>query len=297
MATDFDRLSEATYQGVTFPVSDAPCEGGNDFAEHTAYRRAGADMEPTGWRAWSGSLTIPCINTEALTRRYGVLWPDKRTELLDLFRENPRGELSHPLLGNLVVAVTDVSQSGGSDVRNGVTLTVRWKEHNATLALLIGADGLPATDPVSTVVTRADAADAAGATLAGYQPVAATVDEQATYLEEAPRAFSEVAAAFSQMEALVASNLALPSVQAIGGYAATVALLNLRVALQGYKARFTPGASSVRYFVVPTTMSVAEIAVAAYGDVSLVNLLYAANAFLDPLQVGAGTVVTVLPSN
>ena len=136
MPTDFDRLSEATYQGVTFPVSDAPCEGGNDFAEHTAYRRAGADMEPTGWRAWSGSLTIPCINTEALTRRYGVLWPDKRTELLDLFRENPRGELSHPLLGSLVVAITDVSQSGGSDVRNGVTLTVRWKEHNATLALL-----------------------------------------------------------------------------------------------------------------------------------------------------------------
>lgn len=297
MAGDFDRLSEATYEGVVFPVSDAPCEGGNDFAEHTAYRRAGADMEPTGWRAWSGSFTIPLINTEALVKRYGVLWPDKRTELVDLFRETPRGNLSHPLLGNLVVAITDVSQSGGSDVRNGVTLTVRWKEHNASLSLLIGADGQPTTDPVSTVVTRAATADAAGATLAGYAPVAGTVDEQATYLEEATRAYSEVTAAFSLMEGAVAANLALPSVQAVDGYAATVALLDLRSALQSYKARFTPGSGSVRYLVVPTTMSVAQIALAAYGDVSLVSLLYAANAFLDPLQVGAGTVVTLLPSN
>ena len=51
MATDFDRLSEATYQGVTFPVSDAPCEGGNDFAEHTAYRRARLRFEAVDYFA------------------------------------------------------------------------------------------------------------------------------------------------------------------------------------------------------------------------------------------------------
>ena len=297
MAADFDTLSEATYEGIVFPVVDAPVEGGNDFAEHTAYRRPGADMEPTGWRALSGSLTIPLINTAGLVARYGVLWPDLRTVLLDAFRATPRGALSHPLLGNLTVGITDVQQSGSADVRNGVTLTVRWKEHNASVSLAVGADGVVTTDPTTTLNTRAAEADAAGAPLAGYTPVADTIDEQATFLEEAPRNYSEVTGALGRMDAAVAANIALPSVQALDGYAANVALLELRSALLSYRTRFVPGDASLRYYVVPTTMSVAKVAVAAYGSLAGLSLVLAANTFLDPLNIASGTVLTILPAN
>ena len=297
MAADFDTLSEATYEGIVFPVQDAPVEGGNDFAEHTAYRRAGADMEPTGWRAYSGSLTIPLINTAGLVARYGKLFPELRTTLIDAFRATPRGALSHPLLGNLIVAITDVQQSGAPDVRNGVTLTVRWKEHNASVSLAVGSDGIVTTDPTTTINTRAAEADAAGATLAGYTPVAPTVDAQATFLEEAPRNFSEVTGSFGRMDAAIATNIALPSVQALDGYACNVALLTLRSALLSYRGRFVPGDASLRYYVVPTVMSTAQIAVATYGSLDGLGLVLAANTFPDPLNVQPGTVLTILPPN
>jgi hypothetical protein len=295
MAAEFDTLSECTYEGLVFPVSECPVEGGNDFAEHTAYRRAGADMEPTGWRAWSGSLTIPLINTAILVKRYGVLWPDLRTALVDAFRETPRGALSHPLLGNLTVAITDVQQSGSVDVRNGVTLTVRWKEHNASVSLAIGADGVITTDPTTTVNTRAELADAAGVSLTGYVAVAATISAEATFLEEAPRTYSDVLGAFGRMDAVVAANIALPSVQALDGYACNVALLDLRAALLSYRARFVPGDASLRYYVVPTTMSIAQIALATYGSLDGLPLVLASNTFVDPLNIMSGTVITILP--
>ena len=99
------------------------------------------------------------------------------------------------------------------------------------------------------------------------------------------------------MDAAVAANIALPSVQALDGYAANVALLELRSALLSYRTRFVPGDASLRYYVVPTTMSVAQVAVAAYGSLAGLSLVLAANTFLDPLNIASGTVLTILPAN
>lgn len=297
MTADFDQIAEASYEGVSFPLQDAPVDGGNDFAEHTAYRRSGADMEPTGWRAYSGSLMIPCINTARLVARYGKLWPDKSNDLISLFKEKPRGTLVHPLLGTLVVAVMDVSQTGDVAVRNGVYLNVKWKEHSASLALLVGSDGVLTTDPTTTVTTKADEADAAGTGLAGYTPLKSTVDTQTTYLETAPRGYSDVLSAFRAMLSPLDANLALASVQAADGYAAQVALLNLRVALLSYRARFVPGQASLRYYTVPTEMTVADVSRVVYGNLSGMSLLFAANTFVDPLSVAPGRVLTVLPES
>lgn len=51
MADVLANLAEAAYEGRTFPVQNAPTQGGNDVAEHTAYLRRGADVEPTGLKA------------------------------------------------------------------------------------------------------------------------------------------------------------------------------------------------------------------------------------------------------
>lgn len=295
MTADFDALAEASYERITFPLSDAPVEGGNDFAEHTAYRRTGSDMEPTGWRAYSGSLTIPCINTAGLVRRYGKMWPDKATDLFALFKAKPRGQLIHPLLGTLLVAITDVSQTGDSAVRNGVTLTVKWKEHNASLALLVGTDGALTTDPVTTVTTTATATDVAGTGLAGFIPLASTIDEQATFLESAPRTYSEVQGAFRVMLAPLEINLALPSVLGLDGYDALASLVALRSVLYSYRARFLPGDDSLRYYTVPEPMSVADVSRVVYGNLSGMTLLQSANTFVDPLNVAPGRVLVVLP--
>ena len=66
------------------------------------------------------------------------------------------------------------------------------------------------------------------------------MDEQLTYLGEAPRSFTQVGDAFRQMLGPVNANLALPMFAAASAHDATVALLNLRAALFDLQSRYAP---------------------------------------------------------
>ena len=295
--TDFDVIPEASYRGILFPVESADVDGGTDFVEHVAYRRRGADMEPTGLKAYKGTLTIPLINTGPLVQRYGTLWPDLRADLVQMFSDHPIGTLIHPTWGSLEVAILSWSTKDSPDLRNGQRLTVQWQEHNASLAALIALDGAVTTDPTTTVQSLATTADTLSAGKAGYVPLAPVFAVTMTKLETPEvLAYSEVLAAFSLLFGAISYALTLSSMTGLDAAAAYAALLTLRVATQGYYARFAPGISGVRYFVVPADMGVCEIAASVYGDLSKTSLLYAANSFSDPLLVPAGTVVTVLPA-
>lgn len=295
--TVFDVIPEASYRGILFPVESADVDGGTDFVEHTAYRRRGADMEPAGLKAYKGSLTIPLLNTGPLVQRYGTLWPDLRTDLVQMFSDHPIGTLIHPTWGSLEVAILSWATKDAPEVRSGQRLTVQWQEHNASLAALITLDGSVTTDPTTTVQSLATTADKLSAGKAGYVPLAPSFISTMTLLESSlVLPYSEVQGAFSSMFALLNAALSLPSMTGLDAAAAYASLLTLRVSLQGYYARFAPGIAGVRYFVVPAAMGVCEIAASVYGDISKTSLLYAANSFADPLLVPAGTVVTVLPS-
>lgn len=296
MSAEFDQLAEASYRGIIFPLESADTDGGTDFAEHVAYRRRGADMEPAGLKAYSGTLVIPLVNAAPLVQRYGTLWPDKRFDLVQAFEDHPIGTLVHPTWGTLEVAILSWSTKDSPDLRNGQRMTVSWKEHNATLSQLVALDGALTTDPSTTVTAKATAADALGAPFAGYRPVAPTIIAQCTLLESGVvLPYSSVSSAFAVMFSAVAVALSTSSLASVAGHATVIALLNLRAGLVSYQARFAPGLINVRYLVVPSDMSVADIALLAYGDLSRTSSLYAANTFPDPLLVPAGTVVTVLP--
>ena len=295
--TDFDLIPEASYRGILFPLETADVDGGTDFVEHVAYRRRGADMEPAGLKAYKGTLTIPLINSGPLVERYGTLWPDMRADLVQMFSDHPIGTLIHPTWGSLEVAILSWSTKDSPDLRNGQRLTVQWQEHNASLASLIALDGAVSTDPTTTVQSLATTADELSAGKAGYIPLAPVFAVTMTALE-APEvlAYSEVLAAFSALFGAINYALTLASMTGLDAAAAYASLLTLRVATQGYYARFAPGISGVRYFVVPADMGVCEIAASIYNDLSKTSLLYAANSFSDPLLVPAGTIVTVLPA-
>ncbi len=294
---EFDQLAEASYRGIVFPLESADVDGGTDFAEHVAYRRRGSDMEPAGLKAYSGSLVIPLINAEPLVRRYGTLWPDKRFDLVQAFEDHPIGTLVHPTWGTLEVAILSWSTKDSPELRNGQRMTVQWKEHNASLSSLIALDGSVTTDPSTTLQQRAKAADTLCAGAAGYVPIAPIFATQMGLLESGVAlTYSQTQGAFAVMFGAVANALALASLAGVDRHAAVIALLNVRASLGSYYARFAPGIVGVRYLVVPSDMSVADIAVLAYNDLSKTQLLYAANSFPDPLLVRAGTRVTVLPA-
>jgi hypothetical protein len=46
-------------------------------------------LEPTGLKAYDGSLTIPLLDVPALNARYGTMVPDVRERLIEAFESEP----------------------------------------------------------------------------------------------------------------------------------------------------------------------------------------------------------------
>lgn len=136
-------ILEASFEGVQFPVADVEVQDGHDIIPHVAYQRPGADIEPTGPKARSGKLTIPMLNDIG----YGTLFPGRYLELRQKIRDNPLGEFTHPLEGNMVASLHTVSIQASADNRSGVMMTIEWLEHNDTatpnLALFSGDEDAP----------------------------------------------------------------------------------------------------------------------------------------------------------
>ena len=296
MVDSLSRLQEASFDGMEFPVETVEVNGGNDLAEFSAFRRPGVDVQPTGRKAWRGTLVIPCINTASLVARYGVLFPNLAYYLVDRFTSRPIATLTLPTFGNLTAAVGGITHTASADDRGGVRLRVEFVEHNATAALLFAdtASGVP-TDASASTPLLATAADAAGSTVTGYVPTASTVSAQQTYLDAAPRTASQTDGAFRKMLAPVEANLALPAMATLASRDAFVATLNLRAAVIAYRNAVVPSAQTRSRYTVPRTMAVWEIALAVYGDASQVQAILSANTFTDATAIRAGTVVSVLP--
>ena len=168
------RPRRSLLRGRTFPVQNAPAQGGNDVAEHVAYLRRGADVEPTGLKAYRGTFTIPLINTPRLEAIYGQLFPGCASTSCGCSRA-PRG---HALASHVRCAM-------GRDYLLGRAASARAARRKRPHGLvggaqrkrllLVGPEGqTPANTPttVSEAATEADTAMAAVGS--GYTPVART---------------------------------------------------------------------------------------------------------------------------
>lgn len=297
MTDALTNLPEASYDGLIFPVERADWTGGNDLVEHVAYRRPGADIEPTGRKAYRGSLTIPLINTPALVARYGELFPGLRFDLLTRFADRPIATLVHPTLGQITAAIGEVSEVAEATDRSGVRLTVQWIEHDASVALLVGEDdtALP-TNASQNVERLAGDADKANAATAGYQATKATVASQVAFLDAAPRSFTQVNDALRQMFAPINANLALPSLAPASAHAARGAVLALQAGVFRLRAQIIPSPAQQRTYTTPAPMALWEVSRAVYGRADLGALVASANVISNPLVIPAGRTLTILPA-
>lgn len=293
MSDVLTRTQEASYEGLAFPVESAETQGGNDFAQHVAYRRRGADMEFTGLRAYSGTLVIPIFDAPQLVQRYGDPLA-LRYDLQEKFETTPIGTLTHPTFGTFRAAITDWSEPLDPMVRGGTRWTVKWTEHNGEAGSLLAPES-PATAPTQPeTLTRASQADAAGANLAGYTPATPSVRSGLDALSGVAVGFTAATTAINAMLGVVNGNLALPAMGRVGSYEALTASLALREAVLGLRAQYLPSPTA-RYYTVPVGMALFEVAQLVYGDASRVGVLLGANSVSDPLLLAPGRVILVPP--
>lgn len=294
-------VQEASFEGIRFPVSRITTSGGHDLAEHTAYRRDGADVEACGRRAYQGSFDIPLVNAPDLVARYGTLYPDLLTTLVALFEGVPLGRFVHPTTGAMTIGLKRWEREDSPVMRNGVMLVVDYVEHSATAQLAL-ADGTVPTDPTTGAVTRAVAADAACvAAGSGSTPMTSVVTTQVAFLGAGARSYPEVLGALRAMLDLVTTNVAWlarltpTALTMFDVHAAAVALEALRASLYALRDAYLPRPEAVRYYTTPRVMAAWEVAQNVYNDMSKAGVIRAANSIADFSAIPAGRVLTILP--
>lgn len=293
----------ADFEGIGFPVTTCPFEGGHRGTEHEANGRKGADCESTGQLPYRGTLGIPCVeglrgHPTALTETY--------RELIAKMETTPIGSFTHPVLGGMQAWFKHWHVVPDANSRNGWQLEVTWTEHNGSASgLSLDNVALP-TDSPSAATSQAATADEAmaatgtpaysAAAPTGYSPVASTVTAQLDVLESAERSYAEIGAAINAMLAPVARNLALAAFAAAPAHPAVAALERLRALVYALRDRYLARFARAGTYTVPTDMPLWQAALAIYGDAGRASDLAAINTVPDWLFVRAGTVLQIVPA-
>jgi Mu-like prophage DNA circulation protein len=288
-----DTILEASYEDVKFPVSDEEAELGNDSVDHVAYLRPGAEIEPTGWKARSGSMTAVLFNDIE-----DDLWPGRYNQLIDVVRRKPLGSLVHPVEGLMTAIINSIHRTTTAQDRSGVRLKISWKEHNASASSLASFSNATRVDTPDIAAKQAAAADEAMALAApsgGYTSVLSTILAELDALETQVRTVSEIESSLRIMESAVTEQIESSLFADITGYDAVVALVSLRASIVRLRPRYLPDASLIRQYVVPVTMSAWAVSLQVYGNANKADLILTANCIPDVLFIAAGSVLQILP--
>lgn len=285
-----DTLVIGSYEGVFFPVIDADTKGGNSGVKHRAYKRRGADCEPTGLTEYDGTMQIALVNG---LQSWEQLFPDVYYDLLNRFESTPIGRLQHPTKGAFTAFIENWHEKfSGKGPHNGVILDVNWTEHNGEATVLALADGQSnATNTSHAATIQAGAADAAMAsvdTRGAYQPVSIVIDVQITFLDEQIRTYAEITQSVRAMLVPIEFNLALSAFSVASAHSVIVALESLRASVYALRDRYLGDRSRPRTYVVPRDQPLWLIAHEIYGDAGKAQLLATVNSIIDPTLVPAG---------
>ncbi len=286
---DNPLILRASYEGVPFPVQGAKTTTSHDGTGHKAYRRPGADWEPTGLNPDEGTLTIP-----AVTGVEGMEWPAGWMRLVAAVKAAPIGRLIHPTRGELRVFVHKLEESAEAETRNGVMGTLQWSQHNPTVQTV--PEGSSAAGSGHSAVAQAERADAALLAVGKSSTLASKVDAKFTLLTAAPLvSAATVNAAFGALRVDVEAFRASPEVQAASGYAAMVELTALLRVLEKAREEFLPRVYTAESYVVRVPMTLLDVALAVYGDATRAATLGRANTLTDPNDLRPGTVLRIPP--
>lgn len=290
MTDDASRLRRAAYEGLVFPVTDAPFEVGNDLVEHTADQVPGADLEPTGRTAFRGTLTIPFLTTVS---GYGELYPAGWQTLLSLLQTTPKGQLTHPVLGTFRAGLKTLKSPFGAKVKNGVIVELEWIEDRASIRAT-PADSELTTSPDGALAS-ADDADTALASV-GVSPRVGTAARTAAAKLVSAQPYAVTASVFDDLDGQIAAALELDALRsptlatALSAHQAVAALERARTSALRWRALVLP--RRARTFRVPRAMAVWEVALQVYGDVGRAGALRASNGLTTGI-VRAGTTLVI----
>lgn len=290
-------LNRCSYEGVEFPCSDFDVKGSKSRAEHTTYKGDGADIEPTGRDAYSGSFTVPLYNGVDNVNDW---FPGRYYDLLGAFEASRIGQLVHPTKGQFDVHIDSWEEKASASARNGILLTVSWTEHNASAGKLIDGQRDNPERSTETAAAEVDAELLAFDSVHDFQtipagyPYAGLVDTAlASVSQGATRA--DIESGTREITSAASDLINLPDLESVDAHPAVWAAEKMRASAYRLREKMLPNAQRASIYVVPQDMTIWKIAASIYGNAAKASLLTSANAILNPLKVPAGQRLLVPP--
>lgn len=284
-----DSLAAWTYESVSFPGTETRVEWGHDSARHQGYGQRGNDVETTGQKARTFTVSIPLRN--GLRWSGERLYPETYLRLREALK-TPEGFLTHPTYGLVTVHVDTISERIDPAKPDGLDLDVTFTEQRAEsqeLELTLARSAAPA-DAALSAAAEADAA-VSSLDLSTSTTISAEVSAAFEYLDASVRGGAEAIAAFDDLVADLDARLRDSAASGVDGHAYRTALGRTRAAVLARRAEYL--GDTAQTITLGDTMSLARAAVEAYGDAARAAELASKNRIDDPLFISAGTVLVI----
>ena len=308
-----DNLLPAMLDGVEFPVKERRIRGGFDFARARYQGTPGQDIEQTGLKARSFSITIELFR-EVDESHY----PELYVSLHDLLTDIGKGgalEYTDIVWGPIPVQLADWDVIEESGMRNGATISLELEERSTDPVTFV--DGAY-TDPRAQSVVHAENLDAALADMVTAEEVdesmedagfPLTEEELETFpelfltltdgffaaLDEGALAADELAWEVDRYRARIDRILAFDPMQDAENWSAYYSAIALADTITKAADLFDSDSAEdlLVDYTVPRVMSSAEISVELYGDATKAGDIEARNPTPNPLFYPEGKVLTV----
>lgn len=269
------------------------------IAKHVYLKRDGAEKEPMGAGDGTFRFRLQLVG-DSIASDYQAI--------AQYLRDNPRGTLTHPLLGSIKVAADGIDE-GSMDLSvatNVVNLSLRFSEDAVDTAIALAATLSP-SEASSSLATQAGKLSAVGARISSVAALASTVASKAEQMvslaDTIIRTGGYGVALSKYVDGVDTSSRALEEgIKDASGYANDAdrfddiescrlvisAARQLNEAIQSITPRVVP-------FVVQATTTLYSVAVTLYGKDAAARLpaLLQLNRVPNPLAIPAGTVLQV----
>jgi hypothetical protein len=326
MASAFDQLAKASFDGIAFPVTSYEVSGGLRDHVHEYPHSPGGAPEKLGRRLYTVRMNGLF---DAKVSGYGDnLWPGDLSDLRDRFEDQVTAELVIPTIGTIqAYAVTWTQRTAPQEQRSGETLEVEFREDQASAFLFEGLINVTASTLQSAGAEFDEdfAPLLAGGTLSNLGiippspdatsiPRAVTVaaaysqlrQSDAGRLEQIRRDFNQ-AIAYAETPDLYAERLLAKTEAVIAGCALAyekIVLLRNPLAWKPLRSFKRTWASAQRlresvagrdnrilFYRAEIDTNLASVSRAIYGDTSWGGSILRLNAIPDPFRIPKGTVL------
>lgn len=291
----FDKLQRASFGGIEFPIRSARMRCDFRHFEHVYLKTPGAATEKMSRGLYRVEMDAAF---DANVRGYGQLWPTALAALRRAFEQGTTADLVIPTVGTIPAWMPVWEQEMNVKVRSGERVPFVFQEDNSTAFVESALSSVTSTSvPTNHAALQSFAKDL-NPRPDIFDKIQDAVNDVLGFVDQANLEQSLLAAKIAGLADLINQcDREVEQLQDPSNYQVIYALHDLLASVLRMARDLTQQQGEAGIYVLPRTMSVAQISTAIYKDTSHFNDIVSNNRIEDPFAVPAGTQIIYFKNN